>query len=195
MRTRSRHGDSFCVALEGATGLEGGGAGGVAEAEDTEVLEAAFEDVDELVVAVGVGGGHKEAGAEDVVVGVGDNAFDGFAVVKEDADPEALHDGCVLMEVEGAMAEISVKGHDEEDGLGVSGSDLLNLSGLGRGESDGVKGVLWVVAQKLIDGADLALRSEAANGVIFEADDDLIRTWRGKDGLLGRAARRGYACP
>jgi len=163
--------------LRGRRVLEGGGTWGVAEAEDAEVLETAFEDVDEFVVAVGVGGGHEEAGAEDVVVGVGDDAFDGFAVVEEDADPEALHDGCVLVEVESAVAEVAVEGHDEEDGLGVGGGDLLDLSGFDGGEANRVEGVLGVVAEELIDGADFAGGGEAADGMILEADDDFIGGW------------------
>ncbi len=170
---------------------EGRCAGGVSEAEDVEVLEATFENVDELVVAVGVGGRHKEAGAEDVVVGVRDDALDGFAIVEEDANPEPLHDGGVLMEVERAMAEVAIEGHDEEDGLGVGGGDLLDLTGIREGEADGIEGMLRVVAEELLDGAEFAGLSEAADGVVLKADDDLIGGGRG----CRAAARGAYACP
>ena len=178
--------------MRDARRLEGGGTGGVAEAEDAEVLEAAFEDVDEFVVAVGVGGGHEEAGAEDVVVGVGDDALDGFAIMEADAYPEALHDRGVLVEVEGAVAEVSVKGHDEEDGLSAGGGDLADFAVLDKGEADGVEGVLGVVAKELLEGADLAGEREAADGVVFKPDDDFVGAG-GEDRLCGRLRSGAYA--
>lgn len=174
--------------------LEGWESGSVAKAEDVEVLEAAFQNVDEFVIAIGVGGGHEEAEPEDVVVGVRDDAFDGFSIVEANPDPQTLHDGCMLMKVKGAMAQIAVKGHDKEDCLGVGGSDGLSLAGIGQSETDGVEGMLRVVAQKLVDGAYLASQGEASNGVVFEADYNLVGA-RGGDlrGPRGYIRRRVYA--
>lgn len=175
--------------MRGGGGLGGGEAfRGVAHAEDVEVFEAGFEDIDELVVAVGVGGHEEEAVFEDVVAGVADDAFDDLAVVEVDAHPEALHDGGVFVEVEGAVAQVAVEGLDEEDGLGVFGGDVFDLVGVEQLERDRVQGILGVVAQELFDGAEFADVDGAFDRVVLVPDDDLVLGWG-----IGFSVFAGYA--
>lgn len=176
--------------------LEGWDPRSVAETEDAEVLQSALEHVDQLVVPIGIGRRHEEARPEHVIVSVGDDAFDRLAVMEADADPKPLHHRGVLVEMKRAVAKIAVKGHHEEDGLGVRCRDLLNLASL-KGQADGVQGVLRVIAEELLDGANFACRSEAAQGVILKANDDFIGRWsRGQGGPRRRGVRGCvYACP
>lgn len=123
-----------------------------------------------------------------MVAGVADDAFDDLAVVEVDADPEALHDGGVFVEVEGAVAQVAVEGLDEEDGLGVFGGDVFDLLGVEQLERDRVQGILGVVAQELLDGAEIVDVDDAFYRVILVPDDDLVLGWRIGFSVLSRYA-------
>jgi len=91
-----------------------------------------------------------------VIVGVRDDAFHGLAIVEANPHPQTLHHGGVLVEVKGAVAQVAIEGHDEEDCLGIGGGNGLDLAGFGERETNGVEGMLRVVAKELLDGANLA---------------------------------------
>jgi hypothetical protein len=98
----------------------------VAHAEDMKVLEAALEDIDQLVVSVRIGRAKKEACLENEIARIADDSFDHLAIVKVDAHPEAGHDRSVFVEVESSVAKIAVEGFDEEDCLRVLGGHVLD---------------------------------------------------------------------
>lgn len=79
--------------------LEDREADGVADAEDVEVFQIALHDIDQAIISVGIGRHHEEAGTEDVVAGVADEAFDLLFILEANADPETWLDGCMLMEM------------------------------------------------------------------------------------------------
>ena len=89
-----------------------------------------------------------------MVVGIRYDALDRLAIVEADADPESLHDRRVLMKVKCAVSQVSVEGHDEEDGFGIRCGDLLDVSGIGQGKADEVQRMLRIVAEQLLDCAD-----------------------------------------
>jgi hypothetical protein len=91
-----------------------------------EVLQAALEDIDQLVVSIGIGRPKKETLLEHEIPGIADDSFDHFAVVEVDAYPQARHDGCMFVEVESSVSQIAIEGLDEEDRLRVLGGDVLH---------------------------------------------------------------------
>ena len=109
-----------------------------------------------------------------MIVRVGDDSFNGFAVVKTNTDPKSLHNGRVLVEVQGPVAKVAIKGENEEDRFCFSGRDLLYFTSLDQGEADGFQGTLGLVAKQLVDCPDLTDGRKSANGMVFEANDNLV---------------------
>jgi len=64
-----------------------------------EVLEAAFENVDQRVISIWVGRPQEETRLEHEISSIADDAFDHLAVIEVDAHPEARHDGSMLVKV------------------------------------------------------------------------------------------------
>jgi hypothetical protein len=90
-----------------------------------EVLQAALEDIDQLVVPIGIGRTKEKTLLEHEVPRVADDPFDHLAIVEVDADPQARHDGGMFVEVESSVPQIAIEGLDEEDRLRVLGGDVL----------------------------------------------------------------------
>jgi hypothetical protein len=119
--------------------LKDGDADGIADAEDVKVLETALHDIDQAIVAIGVGGHHEEARTENVISRVADEALDLFFILKANANPEAGLNRRVLVEVKGFVMRIAIEGIDEEDGFCVGDRDVPNLSGIDHGEANAVE--------------------------------------------------------
>jgi len=91
-----------------------------------EVLQAALEDIDQLVVSVGIGRPKEEALLEHEIPRVTDDPFDHLAIVEVDAYPKARHDGRMFVEVESSVSQVAIEGLDEEDCLRILGGHVLH---------------------------------------------------------------------
>ena len=84
----------------------------------------------------------------------------------------------MFMKMQGIMTKVAIEGLDEEHRLGVFSRDFLHRLRIEQSKPNGIKRILRIIPQKLIDRSKLVNLCEPSDRPIFITNYDPVGTGR-----------------